>query len=70
MSAGSDYQRLRAHLAFLRMSAAAEALPALLDEAVKAKLGRVPRGGVRGVGCDGLLVNRELTGFGGQLGDY
>jgi len=32
--------------------------------------GRVPRGGVRGVGCDGLLVNRELTGFGGQLGDY
>ena len=38
MSASSDYQRLRAHLAFLRMSAAAEALPALLDEAVKAKL--------------------------------
>src|SRR4051812_5668782 len=35
MSAGSDYQRLRAHLAFLRMSAAAEALPALLDEAAK-----------------------------------
>jgi DNA replication protein DnaC len=33
MSAGSDYQRLRAHLAFLRMTAAAEALPALLDEA-------------------------------------
>ena len=35
MSAGSDYQRLRAHLAFLRMAAAAEALPALLDEATK-----------------------------------
>jgi DNA replication protein DnaC len=34
----SDYQRLRAHLAFLRMSAAAEALPGLLDEAIKAKL--------------------------------
>ncbi|MHB8342223.1 MAG: IS21-like element helper ATPase IstB [Mycobacteriales bacterium] len=39
MSAGSDYQKLRAHLAYLRMSAAAEALPALLDEASKAKLG-------------------------------
>ncbi len=38
MSAGSDYQRLRAHLAFLRMGAAAEALPGLLDEAMKAKL--------------------------------
>ena len=38
MSAGSDYQRLRAHLAFLRMTAAAEALPGLLDEAIKAKL--------------------------------
>ncbi len=38
MSAGSDYQRLRAHLAYLRMSAAAEALPQLLDEAVKTKL--------------------------------
>ncbi len=38
MNEGSDYQRLRAHLAFLRMGAAAEALPALLDEAVKAKL--------------------------------
>lgn len=33
MSAGSDYQRLRAHLAFLRMGAAAEALPGLLEEA-------------------------------------
>ncbi len=39
MSAGSDYQRLRAHLAFLRMGAAAEALPGLLDEAAKAGLG-------------------------------
>ena len=35
MSAASDYQRLRAHLAFLRMGAAAEALPGLLDEAAK-----------------------------------
>jgi DNA replication protein DnaC len=33
MSEHADYQRLRAHLAFLRMSAAAEALPGLLDEA-------------------------------------
>ena len=39
MTAGSDYQRLRAHLAFLRMTAAAEALPGLLDEAAKAKMG-------------------------------
>ena len=39
MSAGSDYQRLRAHLAFLRMGAAAEALPGLLDEAAAAGLG-------------------------------
>lgn len=39
MSEGSDYQRLRAHLAFLRMTAAAEALPGLLDEAVKSGLG-------------------------------
>ena len=38
MSAGSDYQKLRAHLAFLRMTAAAEALPALLEEAAKNKL--------------------------------
>lgn len=38
VSAGSDYQRLRAHLAFLKMTAAAEALPGLLDEAAKAKL--------------------------------
>ena len=38
MSAGSDYQRLRAHLAFLRMGAAAEALPGLLEEARTAKL--------------------------------
>lgn len=38
MSEHADYQRLRAHLAFLRMSAAAEALPGLLDEAHKAGL--------------------------------
>ena len=38
MSEQSDYQRLRAHLAFLRMSAAAEALPGLLDEAITTKL--------------------------------
>ena len=39
MSPSSDYQKLRAHLAFLRMTAAAEALPALLEEATKTKLG-------------------------------
>ncbi|MDQ2729812.1 MAG: IS21-like element helper ATPase IstB [Actinomycetota bacterium] len=39
MTDQSDYQRLRAHLAFLRMTAAAEALPGLLDEATKADLG-------------------------------
>jgi DNA replication protein DnaC len=39
MTAISDYQRLRSHLAFLRMAAAAEALPGLLEEATKAKLG-------------------------------
>ena len=38
MSAGSDYQRLRSHLAFLRMTAAAEALPGLIDEAIGANL--------------------------------
>ena len=38
MSESSDYQRLRAHLAFLRMGAAAEALPGLLEEARAAKL--------------------------------
>ena len=38
MSASSDYQRLRAHLAFLRMAAAAEALPGVLEEATTAKL--------------------------------
>ncbi len=38
MSERSDYQRLRSHLAFLRMAAAAEALPALLDEATRARL--------------------------------
>ena len=38
MSESSDYQRLRAHLGFLRMSAAAEALPAELDHARAAGL--------------------------------
>jgi hypothetical protein len=38
MNAPSDYQKLRAHLAFLRMTAAAEALPALLEQAAKDKL--------------------------------
>jgi DNA replication protein DnaC len=38
MSENSKYQTLRAHLAFLRMSAAAEALPEALDHAMKAKL--------------------------------
>ncbi len=38
MSESSDYQRLRAHLAFLRMTASAEALPGLLDEAVTSGL--------------------------------
>ena len=35
MSANSDYQKLRSHLAFLRMAAAAEALPGLLERATK-----------------------------------
>jgi DNA replication protein DnaC len=35
VSTNSDYQRLRSHLAFLRMAAAAEALPGLLEEATK-----------------------------------
>ncbi len=38
MTGHSDYQRLRSHLAFLRMGAAAEALPGLLDEAIKTGL--------------------------------
>jgi DNA replication protein DnaC len=38
MSEASEYQKLRSHLAFLRMTAAAEALPAELDHAGKAKL--------------------------------
>lgn len=37
MTERSDYQKLRAHLAYLRMTAAAEALPGLLDEAVRTK---------------------------------
>lgn len=39
MSENSTYQKLRAHLAYLRLAAAAEALPAELDHATKAKLG-------------------------------
>src|SRR5271166_4541994 len=38
MTESSQYQKLRAHLAFLRMTAAAEALPGELDHAAKAKL--------------------------------
>jgi DNA replication protein DnaC len=38
MTERSEYQKLRSHLAFLRMGAAAEALPALLDEAILTKL--------------------------------
>ena len=38
MTANSEYQTLRAHLAFLRMATAAEALPGLLDEAIKTRL--------------------------------
>ena len=38
MNASSDYQKLRAHLAFLRKGAAAGALPALLGQAAKDKL--------------------------------
>jgi DNA replication protein DnaC len=38
MSANSTYQALRAHLGFLRMAAAAEALPGMLEEATKATL--------------------------------
>jgi len=36
VSSDTEYQKLRSHLAFLRMGAAAEALPGLLDEATKA----------------------------------
>jgi DNA replication protein DnaC len=39
MSEESVYQRLRAHLAYLRMAAAAEALPAELERAMEHKLG-------------------------------
>ena len=35
MNASSDYQKLRAHLAFLRMTAAAEALPGELEHAAR-----------------------------------
>jgi len=39
MSDNSTYQKLRGHLAYLRLGAAAEALPGELDHAAKAKLG-------------------------------
>jgi DNA replication protein DnaC len=39
VSDSSDYQKLRAHLAFLRMTATAEALPGELDHARAANLG-------------------------------
>ena len=39
MSENSTYQQLRGHLAYLRLAAAAEALPGELDHAAKAKLG-------------------------------
>lgn len=39
MSENSTYQKLRSHLAYLRLGAAAEALPGELDHAAKAKLG-------------------------------
>jgi DNA replication protein DnaC len=42
VSANSDYQKLRSHLAFLRMAAAAEALPGLLEQATKADGGLSP----------------------------
>lgn len=38
MSENSTYQKLRSHLAYLRLGAAAEALPGELDHAAKAKL--------------------------------
>jgi DNA replication protein DnaC len=38
MNASSDYQKLRAHLAFLRMTAAAEALPGEPGHAARASL--------------------------------
>ena len=39
MSESSTYQEIRAHLAYLRLGAAAEALPGELDHAHKQKLG-------------------------------
>jgi DNA replication protein DnaC len=39
MSESSVYQKIRGHLAYLRLAAAAEALPGILDAAHKAKLG-------------------------------
>lgn len=37
MTERSDYQKLRSHLAYLRMGAAAEVLPGILDEAIRTK---------------------------------
>lgn len=39
MSENSTYQKVRSHLAYLRLAAAAEALPGELDHAAKEKLG-------------------------------
>jgi DNA replication protein DnaC len=39
MSGDSIYQQLRSHLAYLRLSAAAEALPGVLEQARSDKLG-------------------------------
>ena len=39
MSESSTYQQIRSHLAYLRLSAAAEALPGELDHARQEKLG-------------------------------
>jgi len=39
MSENSTYQKLRSHLAYLRLTAAAEALPGALEQATKNKLG-------------------------------
>lgn len=39
MSENSTYQKLRSHLAYLRLAAAAEALPGALEHATKNKLG-------------------------------
>ncbi|MHB8463361.1 MAG: IS21-like element helper ATPase IstB [Acidimicrobiales bacterium] len=62
MSASSDYQRLRAHLAFLRMGAAAEALPGMLDDATKAKLSHSEfLEGLLGVEVDAVEERRKQS---------